>query len=172
LNATGDNQGNDVLFARFNKNTGACLSLHKIPGNIGYNDYGCSIAVDASGDYIVGGNFSGTLTFSGGAQITNIGGQSDFFITKFATQVCSPLSTQTSEFDNLTYYPNPTTSILKIETPNHLNYELYDLKGGLVGQGAIDALQPTIDLSGFAAGTYVLKLIDGQAVRTVKVMKR
>ncbi len=172
LNATGENQGNDVLFARFDKNTGACLSLKKIPGNVGYEDYGCSIAVDASGDYIVGGNFSGTLTFDGGAQITNVGGPSDFFVAKFATQTCSPLSTEIPEFDNLTYYPNPTTGILKIETPSHLNYELYDLKGGLVGQGVIDGLQPTIDLSGLAVGTYVLKLNDGQAVRTVKVIKR
>ncbi len=172
LNAPASNQGSDVLFARFDKNTGSCLSLHKIPGNVGYEDYGCALAVDASGDYILGGNFSGTLTFNGGAQITNIGGQSDFFVAKFATQVCSPLSTENPEFDNLTYFPNPTTGILKIETTNHLTYELYDLKGGLVGQGAIDALQPTIDLSGFAAGTYVLKLNDEQAVRKVKVMKR
>lgn len=172
LNATSDNQGNDVLFARFDKNTGACLSLNKIPGNIGFDDYGCSIAVDASGDYIVGGNFSGTLTFDGGAQITNVGGPSDFFVAKFATQTCSPLSTETQEFNNLTYYPNPTTGILKIETQTHLSYELYDLKGSLVRQGLLDTLQPTVDLSGFEAGTYVLKLRDEQSVRTVKVMKR
>ena len=75
LNATGTNQGTEVLFARLNKNTGACLSLTKIPGNVGFDDYGCALAVDASGDYILGGNFSGTLTFDGGVQVTNNGGQ-------------------------------------------------------------------------------------------------
>ncbi|MFN8274734.1 MAG: T9SS type A sorting domain-containing protein [Flavobacteriaceae bacterium] len=172
LNATGTNQGNDVLFARFNKNTGACLSLNKIPGNVGFDDYGCALAVDASGDYILGGNFSGTLTFDGGAQITNSGGQSDFFITKFATQACSPLGVATSEFDNLTYYPNPTTGVLKIETSTELQYELYDVQGSLVHKGQLDKLQTHIDLSGFAAGTYVLKLMSGEGMRSVKVVKR
>lgn len=172
LNASDVNQGNEVLFARFNKNTGACLSLNKIPGNVGFNDYGCTLAVDASGDYILGGNFSGTLTFDGGAQISNIGGTSDFFIAKYATQACSPLGVATSEFDNLTYYPNPTTGVLKIETTTELQYELYDVQGSLVHKGQLDKLQTNIDLSGFAAGTYVLKLMSDEGIRSVKVVKR
>ena len=173
LNATGNNQGNDVLFARLNKNTGACLSLTKIPGNVGFDDYGCALAVDASGDYILGGNFSGTLTFDGGVQVTNSGGQSDFFIAKYATQACSPLGVAENEFENLTHYPNPTTGILNLVSEGSTHYELYDLKGVLVAKGITGATESKIDLSGFEVGTYVLKMVNGDGgVRSFKVVKR
>jgi Secretion system C-terminal sorting domain len=173
LNATSTNQGTEVLFARLNKNTGECLSLTKIPGNIGFDDYGCALAVDASGDYILGGNFSGTLTFDGGVQVTNNGGQSDFFIAKYATQACSPLGVAQNEFENLTQYPNPTTGILNIDSKDSLKYELYDLKGSLVAKGELTPANASIDLSGFEAGTYVLKMNnDNGEIRNVTVVKR
>lgn len=172
LNATGTNQGNDVLFARLNKNTGECLSLTKIPGNIGFDDYGCALAVDASGDYIVGGNFSGTLTFDGSVQVTNNGGQSDFFIAKYATQACSPLGVAENEFQNLTHYPNPTTGILNLVSKGSTEYELYDLKGVLVGKGVTSATELKIDLSGFEVGTYILKMVnENGGVSSFKVVK-
>jgi hypothetical protein len=172
LNATSNNQGTEVLFARLNKNTGECLSLTKIPGNVGFDDYGCAIAVDASGDYIVGGNFSGTLTFDGGLQITNSGGASDFFIAKYATQACSPLGVVENEFQNLTHYPNPTTGILKLDFQTVLQYELYDLKGSLVAKGVTNPAQGSIDLSELETGTYVLKMENEHGeVKSVKVVK-
>lgn len=172
LNATGTNQGNDVLFARLNKNTGECLSLTKIPGNIGFDDYGCALAVDASGDYILGGNFSGTLTFDGGVQVTNNGGQSDFFVAKYATQACSPLGVVENEFQNLTHYPNPTTGILNFVSEGSTEYELFDLKGVLVAKGVTSSTDSKIDLSGFEVGTYVLKMVnENGGVSSFKVVK-
>lgn len=172
LNATGSNQGNDVLFARLNKNTGECLSLTKIPGSAGFDDYGCALAVDASGDYIVGGNFSGTLTFDGGLQVTNNGGQSDFFIAKYATQACSPLGVAENEFQNLTHYPNPTTGLLNLDASTPLSYELFDLKGVLVMKGTTSPTESKIDLSGFEVGTYILKMVnENGGVSSFKVVK-
>jgi len=172
FNATGNNEGNDVLFARFNKNNGDCLSLTKIPGNIGYEDYGCALAVDRSGDYIVGGNFSSTLTFDSGVQVINNGGQSDFFIAKYATQACSPLGVAENTFQNLTHYPNPTTGLLMLDSQEPLQYELYDLKGSLFANGAITVTNSSVDLSALPSGTYVLKIQNERGqIKEIKVAK-
>lgn len=172
MNVTNLNQGTEVLLARFNKNSGECLSLAKLPGNIGFYDYGCALTVDASGDYIVGGNFSGTLYFDGGAEMTNNGGQSDFFIAKYATQACSPLSVAENTFENLTHYPNPTTGLLMIDSEKPMQYELYDLQGSLVCKAETTVENSSIDLSAFKSGTYVLKIRNDYGESTVfKVVK-
>ena len=61
LTVPGANQGTDVLLARINSATGACVSLNKIASNNASLDFGAAITKDLSGDYIVGGRFGGAL---------------------------------------------------------------------------------------------------------------
>lgn len=82
-----NNEGTEVLLARFNRDNGDCISLSKIPGDVGYNDYGTALTVDSVGNYIVGGGFSSNLYF-GEEQLDNDGLQTDFFVAKFGTDVC------------------------------------------------------------------------------------
>jgi len=107
LNVNVLGQGQEVLLARFNTNTGACIGLTNIPGNNGFNDVGAAITADASGDYIVGGSIGGTLYFNNSQQIVNGGSQSDFFVAKYASQACSPLAVNENQSLQPAVYPNP-----------------------------------------------------------------
>lgn len=163
-------QATEVLFARFNATTGACLSLNKIPGDVGYDDKGTALAVDASGDYILGGSLGHQLTFTTNT-ITNIGSQSDFFVAKYSTSVCS-LHTEDFKEEGLELAPNPVVSTVRINTQETLHYQLYSISGVLVKEGTVDVQDTTIDFSGMAVGTYLLKTVNGDGkVRYVKLVK-
>src|SRR5690606_9916389 len=100
------NEGQDVLLARFNKNTGECIALDRIPSTPGYMDTGTALAADASGDYIVGGGFESDI-YINGTTLTNSGNQSDFFVAKYATEPCSELSVSQHSSENIKVFPNP-----------------------------------------------------------------
>lgn len=67
-------------------------------------------------------------------------------------------------------YPNPTTGILKIESPVALNASLTDITGRVV---FAPSEAKEIDLSNFAEGLYILSLTDkdGNLVKIEKVTK-
>ncbi|CAM3625999.1 T9SS type A sorting domain-containing protein [Flavobacterium gelidilacus] len=170
--ASNTNQGTEVLFGRFNTTTGDCLSLVKIPGDNGYSDSGSALAVDSSGDYIIGGGFGHNLTVNG-TTITNEGSQSDFFITKYATTACSTASTE--DFDKeqgLNFYPNPVNDMLTIDIKENSNYILYNLQGRIIKQGKLSSSQNTIDCSDLDSGCYMLHVEDSfNNKKVVKVLK-
>jgi hypothetical protein len=139
-------------------------------GDDGYDDTGCSIAVDASGDYILGGGVGHKLTFTTNS-ITNTGSQSDFFVAKYSTSVCS-LSTKDFKEQGLELAPNPVESMVKIETQENLNYNLYDITGKIIKQGTITQQENTIDFTQLTTGTYILETTNEQgAVKKVKLLK-
>lgn len=158
--ASNDNEGTEVLLARFNKNTGACLGLHKIPGNVGYDDYGTALTVDASGDYILGGGFGNQLTISGNT-LQNAGSQTDFFLAKFATSACSPLSNEEFNVNEIKVYPNPVKDNLYWQgETGWTNYEVYSLLGQKVAEGKIEVGQNQININHLTKGIYLLKCSD------------
>ncbi|MEW5676025.1 T9SS type A sorting domain-containing protein [Flavobacterium enshiense] len=158
--ASNANEGTEVMLARFNKDTGACLGLHKIPGNVNYDDYGTALTVDASGDYILGGGFGNQLTINGNT-LQNAGTQTDFFIAKFATSVCSPLSNEEFNLNEIKVYPNPVKDNLYWQgETGWTSYEVYSLLGQKVAQGKIEVGQNQINISPLTKGIYVLKCSD------------
>ena len=163
--------GYEVIFGRFNKDTGACLGLSRIVGDDGYDDTGCSIAVDASGDYILGGGVGHKLTFTTNT-IINTGSQSDFFVAKYSTSVCS-LSTKDFKEQGFELAPNPVESTVKIETQENLTYALYDITGKAIKQGTITQQENTIDFAQLTTGTYILETtnLEGK-IKKVKLLKR
>ena len=171
LNINSTNEGIEVLFARLNKDTGACLGLSRIVGDNGYDDTGCSIAVDASGDYILGGGIGHQLTFTTNT-IYNIGQQSDFFVAKYSTSVCS-LSTKDFKEQGLELAPNPVESMVKIETQENLTYALYDINGKPIKQGKLTEQENTIDFAQLTTGTYILETTNCNGeVKQVKLLKK
>ncbi|MEO5776240.1 MAG: T9SS type A sorting domain-containing protein [Flavobacterium sp.] len=162
LNVNALGQGQEVLLARFDKNSGACIGLANIPGNDGFNDVGASITADASGDYILGGSIGGILYFNNSQQIVNSGSQSDFFIAKYATEACSPLAVNENSLNTIQLYPNPTKGIVmfdnsnsyfqKVSVYNYLGQEI--VKPFSCTQGG----NATIDLTGIPNGIYIIKL--------------
>jgi hypothetical protein len=155
---TATNEGQDVLLARFNSATGACLSLNRIPSTIGSTDRGTAIAVDASGDYLVGGGFAATIYDVNNNPVFNGGGTTDFFIAKFATQACSPLSTADFEEEGIQVYPNPTSHVLTVAIHENVSYALYTITGQLVQEGKLTVVNNTIAVSDLSKGYYLLRL--------------
>ena len=171
--ASNTNQGTEVLFGRFNSATGDCLSLVKIPGNNGYSDSGSALAVDAAGDYIIGGGFGHLLYVNGSTTLVNEGLQSDFFIAKYATSPCSTASTDGFEKDQgLNFYPNPVNDMLTIEVKATSNYTLYNIQGRIIQQGKLSPSNNTIDCNVLDAGVYMLEVVDNHTNKqVVKVFK-
>jgi hypothetical protein len=155
---TATNEGQDALLARFNSATGACLSLNRIPSTIGSTDRGTAIAVDASGDYLVGGGFAATIYDVNNNPVFNGGGTTDFFIAKFATQACSPLSTADFEEEAIQVYPNPARNVLTVAINENTNYELYTITGQLVKQGKLSTIDNTIAVQDLSKGYYLLRI--------------
>lgn len=155
---TATNEGQDALLARFNSATGACLSLNRIPSTIGSTDRGTAIAVDASGDYLVGGGFAATIYDVNNNPVFNGGGTTDFFIAKFATQACSPLSTADFEEEGIQVYPNPARNVLTVAINENTNYELYTITGQLVKQGKLSTIDNTIAVQDLSKGYYLLRI--------------
>jgi hypothetical protein len=171
--ASNTNQGTEVLFGRFNTATGDCLGLVKIPGDNGYNDSGSALAVDSSGDYIIGGGFGHHLTING-TTLINEGSQTDFFIAKYATTPCSTASTDNFEKEQgLNFYPNPVNDILTIDIKEPSSYTLYNLQGRIIKQGILSPSNNTIDCNVLDSGSYLLHVIDiNDNKQVVKVIKK
>lgn len=64
-------------------------------------------------------------------------------------------------------YPNPTNSILTVQIPSDVNYELYNVQGQLIYSGKATS---TIDVSDFSKGVYQLKLTRGDLVAVEKIL--
>jgi hypothetical protein len=172
ITVAGSNQGTDVLLARFNSATGACISLNKITSSTPSSDFGAAITKDASGDYIVGGGFGGALYNVNNAATWNEGGDTDFFIAKFATQPCQPLSSESFEETNIAIYPNPVQNIFTVPVKENTKYQLYTITGVLVKEGSVTTAENTISISELSSGCYVLKLLsESNKIESVKVIK-
>lgn len=73
---------------------------------------------------------------------------------------------------HLSIYPNPSSAIFKILQDNHqLNLiEVYSINGNLIQQKTVTAPTETIDLSGYAKGMYILKLIGEERIVVKKII--
>ncbi|HEX5152711.1 MAG TPA: T9SS type A sorting domain-containing protein [Parafilimonas sp.] len=75
-------------------------------------------------------------------------------------------------------YPNPTTGYLTVEyyskTAGNIEFKIYDVSGKMVYKQSGSSVKTNnryqLDLRGFAAGVYTLKLTHGTAVSQVKVI--
>lgn len=174
LNASNifNNEGVEVLLARFNKDTGACIGLTKIPGNLGFDDVGASITSDASGDYILGGAIGGTQYFNNSQQIVNGGSQSDFFVAKYATEACSPLAVNENVIPVIRVYPNPAKETLTINGDSVILIKylyIYNLLGQLVQKNTNP--NETIDVSELKTGSYFIQIVTDKGTASHKFIK-
>ena len=69
-------------------------------------------------------------------------------------------------------YPNPATDKLQVESAERIErYEVYDMKGALLRQGAVGSHAFGLDLEALPAGTYLLKTVSEGNVTTRRFMK-
>jgi hypothetical protein len=75
---------------------------------------------------------------------------------------------------NVTIYPNPVSSLLKIETNKNTKAQLYDFNGRLLIQTEF-ANSGELDLSILSEGIYLIKIFDnsnGELIHTKTIIKR
>lgn len=70
-------------------------------------------------------------------------------------------------------YPNPTTDKITVKVAGEvqLNYILYDASGRKLSDGKLQNGETTIDMSEYAVGSYVLKVIGNGAENGYRITK-
>lgn len=155
LSAAGDIE---IFVARYNA-SGEFLWAGSIGGTS--MEESAAIALDAQQNIYLTGYFKGTADFNPGPASGNLqsDGEEDAFIAKFkvaTTAVAEP------EALAVRLYPVPATTTLQVSLPDAsaaFSIALYDQAGRLLRtqQGAGGSL--TLDLSGFVAGMYCVRVL-------------
>jgi Leucine-rich repeat (LRR) protein/ribosomal protein L31 len=74
---------------------------------------------------------------------------------------------------NIAVYPNPASSILKVEIDEVIReYRIYSVRGVLVKTGTINDFKAEINVQTLTSGTYLLELTDGAKVYRSKFIKQ
>ena len=85
-------------------------------------------------------------------------------------------SLNTDDFDkdnSISIYPNPTNSIVNINSNNTIkSVKLYDVQGRLLHTKLINETTSSIDISEKANGIYFLKIISDKGFKVEKIMKK
>jgi hypothetical protein len=172
INGPGPNNSFDPLLASFNPQTGDCTGLYRLPGSNGYQDSFTSITQDNAGDIILGGFMGLDLTDAHGTTHYTNGGNSDFFVTKFAAQDCTPLHADSFQKSGIAVFPNPVKEICTVAIDYKSPFKIYNLLGVEVLRGYIDLSKQTIDLSQLSQGYYLLQINTKTGEKTsVKILK-
>jgi len=75
----------------------------------------------------------------------------------------------------MTLFPNPSTGVFNYSIDNmagRINMMIVDVTGKIVEAGELTTATGTIDLSTYESGIYILKLQAGDAVKTVRLVKK
>ncbi len=87
-----------------------------------------------------------------------------------------PTTLETAAFASATelkLFPNPVTAMLTVASENKIDaIGIYNLLGQEVMAANVGSTQTDLDLSGLAAGTYVIKIKTGTSVQTKKIVKQ
>ena len=90
---------------------------------------------------------------------------------RFITE--AELATNDNQIQSLMVYPNPANAQVTIESPVSTleRISVYSITGVLLLEKAVSANQVTIDISGFATGTYFVKATTKNASSVIQVLK-
>lgn len=84
----------------------------------------------------------------------------------------SDLSNNGFERNNFTYYPNPVKDILNVSYTNSIDTLLiYNMLGQEVFRTLGTDKSMQVDMSSFAKGTYIVKVISDKIIKNIKVVK-
>jgi len=160
-----------ILLASFDSQTGSTLSLNKIEGD-GYSS-GNSITVDNNGDYIIGGGFGHYIYDVNGNQNFNAGGNTDFFVSKFATEACGVANVKDIDLLNISLYPNPSKNNINIKSSYPIsNITIYTILGQKVITKNINLEEETlIKTTNLSKGIYYIKIQTETQTSTLSFIK-
>lgn len=167
----GPNNTFDPLLAFFEPSNGDCMSLHRIVGTNTYDDAFTEIHQDAAGDLILGGFMGLDLTDSNTVQHFTSGGNTDFFVTKFATESCQALSTASFEVATIQAFPNPAKAQVQLTIAENYEYTLYNLLGTVVQKGTLTPQENILSINDLSKGCYLLELKNTTSLQRLKILK-
>lgn len=90
---------------------------------------------------------------------------------RFITE--AELATNDNQIESLMVYPNPTNALITIESPVSTleRVSVYSITGVLLLDKEVSANTTTLDVSGFASGTYFVKATSKNASSVIQVLK-
>jgi len=83
------------------------------------------------------------------------------------------LSVGDNHLKNFIAYPNPVKDVLNLaHTEKISNVEVFNLLGQKIIAKSLDATQGQLDLSHLSSGSYLVKVMSGNVIKTIKVLKQ
>ena len=74
--------------------------------------------------------------------------------------------------NSFSYYPNPVKDVLNISgVESDFSYEIYNFIGQKVGFGDVRSGQNQINMANLVKGNYIIRIISGAEIRTIKVIR-
>jgi len=150
----------DPTILRFNASSGSLQEVIRMPDNVSGQDEIMSIALDLSGNIVMGGHFSSTLLSSHSLPtLFKNGGDSDFFIAKYGTDDCT---FSTADFTptptSIKMYPNPANNQVFFESDLALEQvKVFNITGKQVLQANLSQ-NNNIQVNDLATGIYLVQI--------------
>ena len=98
------------------------------------------------------------------------------YTAQFATCTNTAIESISAQPSGITVNPNPVENLLNVALDHDVRggtLTVFNMSGTVVSNQAINGTSAQINLSGFAAGTYILRLVEnGKASAGVKVVKK
>ncbi|MAN58564.1 MAG: hypothetical protein CMC08_01860 [Flavobacteriaceae bacterium] len=127
------------------------------------------VLVDQNSNQCVPGTETTINTTAGQAYyvfVVNTGGKTDITIDGVNLGVAN------NTIDGFTYYPNPASSTLSLNSVETIEaVTIYNMLGQSVINQGIEATSSQVDVSGLSTGTYVMKVIVNGQVGTYQIIK-
>ena len=84
-----------------------------------------------------------------------------------------PAAVESSLLAGISVFPNPFSSQLRISNKTAINarYKLLSANGVMIYQGALEGTETVLNTEELKAGIYLLRILSGDAVRTLQVVK-
>ncbi|GHC56279.1 T9SS type A sorting domain-containing protein [Ulvibacter litoralis] len=89
--------------------------------------------------------------------------------TNFSTN--GVLSVGSNEFESVSIYPNPASTVLNIRNAENASIEVYNLLGQVLYTKSNISMEEQVEVSQLITGTYFVKITNGDAVMTSKFVK-
>ena len=127
------------------------------------------VLVDQNSNQCVPGTSASIFTLAGQAYyvfVLNNGAITDIVIDG------TNLGIADNTIEGFSYYPNPTTGILNLNSVENIEHvSIYNVLGQRVMDSRVDATTTHVDISALSAGTYLMKVIVNGQTGTYRVLK-
>ena len=122
------------------------------------------MVTDESTGIYCGGHFQESIILEVNSVVENFtsSGFSDGFLLKINSPFNNNGIDQINNVENYTYYPNPTTNLITIQSESVLNntFKIYDQQGREVINGKLTGKNTELSLGKLSRGTYTIQ-VDG-----------